>query len=455
MKPIEIFLAELCSLDIKLSAAGDRLRCNAAKGALTSDLTTQLAERKTEILAYLNSHNAGLDVINLEAEAVLDATIFPAIASELTAKIEQIFLTGATGFLGAFLLYELLQETEANIYCLVREENSDLGKQKIQDQLKSYQLWQENFSNRIMPIIGDLSQPLLGLSEAQFQMMSHQIDVIYHNGALVHLFYPYTALKAVNVLGTQEILRLASLGKLKSVHFISSLSVMQSLNYVKDKVVKEEDLISDRWQNLYHGYAESKWVAERLVAIARARGIPVTIYRPGMVTGSSKTGVGKTEDLWSKLLKSFVLLGKAPDMDTVLWDITPVDYVSQAVVHLSKQQNSLGKIFHLLNSQPTPLSKIVDSMRAFGYAIEQVSYDEWRTDLSVLVQNTPTHPLSSLLMTFVEHFSEEQLQVLQLKYDSQNTLNALEDSSIHCPPPSDRLINTYLSYFRDRGFLDS
>ena len=463
MKPIDIFLSELCSLDIKLWTEGVsgappqevRLRCNAPKGKLTSDLKTQLAKRKSEILEYLNSNTARPDVFNLQAEAVLDSAIYPATSPQFLSEPANVLLTGATGFLGAFLLYELLQQTQANIYCLVRGEKLEFDKNALQSQLESYWLWDENFSARIIPIVGDLSQSLLGLTQKQFQVLANKIDVIYHNGALVNLFHAYTALKPVNVLGTQEILRLASQSKVKPVHFISSLSVVQSIDHVQDQVIKEEKLVSDRPKHLYNGYAESKWVAEQLVTIARSRGIPVTIYRPGMVTGSSQTGVCKTEDLLSKLLRSFVRLGKALTLDAVLWDITPVDYVSKAVVYLSKQQESLGKTFHLLNPQPIPMSKIIDWMRAFGYAIEQVSYDNWRTDLVDVTKNSPEHPLNSLLLSFPNSFSKEQLQVLQLKYDCQNTLDALEGSPISCPPPNAKLIHTYLSYFRERGFLDS
>ena len=454
MKPVEIFLTELCSLDIKLWTEGNRLRCNAPQGKLTSELKTQLTQRKSEIIEYLDSHEVHPKVIDLEAEAVLDPTIClsRSPSPSLVSEPANVLLTGATGFLGSFLLYELLQQTQANIYCLVRGQNLEQCQQKIQSQLETYQLWNEDFKIRIISLIGDLSQPLLGFTPEEFQLIAEKIDVIYHNGALVHLFQPYTALKPANVLGTQEILRLACKSKIKPVHFISSLSVAQSLDYVRDGVVKEEPLKSDRSNHLYNGYAESKWVAERLVAIAHKRGLPVTIYRPGMVTGSSQTGVSKTQDIFSKLLKSFVQLGKVPDFDTVLWDLAPVDYVSKAVVYLS-QRESPGKIFHLLNPQSLPISKIVDSMRKFGYALEQTTYDDWRTELKNLIESTPEHPLSSLLLTFAERFSKEQLQVLQLTYDCQNTLAVLKNSSISCLPPDAKLIHTYLAYFSDRGFL--
>ena len=72
-----------------------------------------------------------------------------------------------------------------------------------------------------------------------------------------------------------------------------------------------------------------------------------------MITGSSQTGVSKTQDLFSKLLKSFVRLGKAPDLDPVLWDITPVDYVSKAVVYLSNQQETRVTRKNISLAQPS------------------------------------------------------------------------------------------------------
>jgi acyl carrier protein len=161
--------------------------------------------------------------INLKAEAVLDHTIYPkGVTYNPDVSPSAIFLTGATGFLGSFLLYELLQQTQADIYCLVRAETIDSGKKKILSSLKSYLLWDESFSQRIIPAIGDLSKPLLGLSKTLFQQLAGQVDVIYHNGALVNSTYPYSVLKASNVLGTQEVLRLASLVRVKPVHFTST-----------------------------------------------------------------------------------------------------------------------------------------------------------------------------------------------------------------------------------------
>ncbi|MEM8640786.1 MAG: amino acid adenylation domain-containing protein, partial [Cyanobacteria bacterium P01_G01_bin.54] len=166
-------------------------------------------------------------LLNLAAEVVLDPTIAPPQDNDFQwiEAPKQIFLSGATGFLGAFLLAELLQKTSAIIHCLVRATDEASAQRRIQTNLEAYQLWQADFHDRLIAVPGDLSQPYLGLSETQFQELGNCVEVIYHNGAFVNFLYPYSAFKQSNVSGTEEILRLAVCKKLKAVHFVSSLSV--------------------------------------------------------------------------------------------------------------------------------------------------------------------------------------------------------------------------------------
>ncbi len=295
----------------------------------------------------INTYHSGcaatidnITVPDLNAEAVLDPTIFHGPTSSESVPVpKRIFLTGSTGFIGAFLLHELLGQTKASIYCLVRSSSPESGKQKIRRNLERYLLWNQELDSRIIPVLGELSQPFLGLTEQQFRELASILDSIYHNGAFVNLIYPYAALRATNVLGAQEILRLASIVKVKPVHFISTLDVFPSSRYLGMKAIQEQDTL-EHSDGLYDGYTQSKWVAEKLVMTARVRGIPVCIYRLGMITGHSQTGVSKTDDLMCRMIKGFIQLGSAPDLDMMI-NMTPVDYVSKAIIHLSRQKESL------------------------------------------------------------------------------------------------------------------
>ena len=133
------------------------------------------------------------------------------------------------------------------------------------------------------------SKPLLGLAEGEFKSLAGEIDAIIHNGAQVNLVKDYKSLKAVNTLGTQEVLRLAVTNgvfdfgstRARPVHYISTNGVFPSSceECLEDDDVESPELLED-------GYAQSKWVAEKMCIAARSRGLPVTILRPGIWQGA-------------------------------------------------------------------------------------------------------------------------------------------------------------------------
>ncbi|MEL6604843.1 MAG: amino acid adenylation domain-containing protein [Cyanobacteria bacterium J06614_10] len=369
-----------------------------------------------------------------------------------SADPKTIFMTGATGFVGTYLLHELLQQTTADIYCLTRAENLLAARKKINKALESCSPDGVVPSNRIFPIIGDLGQPNLGLSPKQFNALSQSIDIIYHCGANVNLLYPYTALYSTNVLGTKAILNLASAGKPKSVHYFSTLDVFESVATTGVREFYEEDNIAVG-EGISGGYAQSKWIAEQMVMEAGKNGLPVCIYRPGMVTGHSKTGHSNTSDILCRLLKSLTELRQAPSMDLAI-DMTPVDYVSQAIVRLSLKPSSIGKAFHVVNPQPMPFSKIVETLNEFGCQLQSVPYAEWEANLKAL-----PNALSPLAAAMMEQAEQNERTCLELwlggndRFDTTNTIKGLQGEHITCPPANSNLLKTYLGYFFECEFM--
>ncbi|MGB3535495.1 MAG: amino acid adenylation domain-containing protein [Microcoleaceae cyanobacterium] len=399
----------------------------------------------------------GMTVEELLSEAVLDSTIQPSFTSVGSDdQPDAIFLTGATGFLGAFLLDELLRQTQAKIYCLVRGcQTAAEAKQKITQNLDRYLLEYEHFNSRIVPVIGDLSLSLLGLDEQQFEQLTQEIDIIYHAATFLNLAYPYTAIRAANVGGTQEILRLASQNKLKSVHYISSYAVFKSTGYLNKSSIREDNSLEDCGV-VYGGYSQSKWVAEKLLNTAHSRGIPVSIYRPGTITGHSQTGAYNVEQTLGRLLKNFVEQGIAPDLN-IEFDFTPVDYVSQAIVYLSKQKEYRGQNFHLVNTQCLQMKELVDLICSLGYSIEQIDYSEWESKMRDVILNSSENILSPILPFITEKVPETQLTYLEVssfteRLNCDNTVKGLANSDITCPPPDDKLLRLYLRQIEQFSF---
>ncbi|NDJ18573.1 non-ribosomal peptide synthetase [Myxacorys almedinensis] len=399
--------------------------------------------------------------VDLRKEAVLDVDIQPETEYAIeTSPPDAILLTGATGFLGAFLLHQLLQQTSATIYCLVRASTIEQARERLQRNLEAYALWNQNFAHRILPVLGDLAQPKLGLTSDQFQTLADRIDVIYHNGALVNFVYSYSTLKAANVLGTQEVLRLAAMIRTKPVHFISTFSVFSNVDRLEKIEVREEDT-PEACESLQSGYAQSKWVSERLAAIANSRGIPVCIYRLGRITGDTQTGICNTDDFMSRMIKGCIQIGYIPEPDSdTLVDMTPVDYASQVIVHLSQQQQLLGQVFHVVNPTPIRIQQLLNWLiGSSGYSLKAVSYEQWREELIKVTKSSQDNALYPLLPRFLLKSTEEskdsQLNLSESKFDCRNTLKGLQGTSISCPQVSDKLLKTYFQYYKQSNYLKS
>lgn len=448
---LQTWLTELANQDIKFTIeqteSEPRLRCNAPKGILTPDLQAQLKQHKAEILRFLMPSQPSLDL----AAVTLAPEIQPA-AVRATHPPAQILLTGATGFLGAFLLSELLQQTQAQIYCLVRAESPAAANQKLVASLTGYGLWDSALAERLVPIVGDLALPLLGLSPADFQSLAAHLDAIYHNGAWVHHTLPYPQLQATNVLGTQEILRLACQSRIKPLHFISTISVFAATHQAGIRVVQEQE-IPDAERLPSSGYAQSKSVAERLAREAQTRGLPVAIYRPGAIAGHSQTGVFNVNDFLYRLIQGCIQLGSAPVGEMPL-NLLPVDYASRAIIHLSRQPDLLGKSFHLVHPQPAPSTVLFDLLNSTGYPIQQVPYNQWRASLLEIAQTSPDHPLYAIMSLFsTSHTQSQSSDLPVLEFDCRNTEAGLSNSSICCPEIDPKLLNTYLSYLIQHNFI--
>ncbi len=391
------------------------------------------------------------DLPDLEAEAVLDPRIVPETSPAFRGDdSEATFLTGATGFLGAFLLHELLRTTSAKIHCLVRCAHVREGRRRIRENLVTYRLWHDVFDARIIPVPGDLSQPLLALSERDFSELARRIDVIYHLGAWVNFIYSYSMLKATNVAGTQEVLRLACRGSLKVLHHASTFGVFESPGCRGAGAVDESDTLA-HGKGLEGGYNQSKWVAEKLVREAGARGLPVCIYRFGTISGDSRTGVGTTEDFASRIIKSYIELGMAPAADTTI-RLTPVDHLVRAIGHLSKQEDSPGQTFHIANPHPLDSRHLTSFMRSLGYPLERVPYERWTAALTEYARSSAESPLAPFL-SLIEPPVGDDVPAPRLRIESSHTRKLLEKAGIACPAIGQELLSAYFSYFRSRGFL--
>jgi thioester reductase-like protein len=297
-------------------------------------------------------------------------------------------------------------------------------------------------------VVGDLSQPRLGLAAREFDALADDVDAIYHNGALVNFLFPYEEMRATNVGGTQEVLRLATRGGLKPVHFVSSLSVFFTAHYAGARV-SESETPSGAEHLPLNGYAQSKWVAERVLSVARERGIPVTSYRPVFIGWHSRTGEYNPDDFLCRFIQACLLLGAAPDIDMDLM-IAPVDYVSAATVALSRRPDAAGKNYHLTHAARATWSDLLGWLGDTRHRVARVPYATWRERL---VDAAERESRGGLLRTIAALFPPGEMDdsVTELMsarrapvFESDATRADLVASRITCAPLDAALLGVFV-----------
>ncbi|WP_416904092.1 amino acid adenylation domain-containing protein [Micromonospora echinospora] len=378
------------------------------------------------------------DLLRAEARRADD---LPVPAGTVAAPPEHVLFTGATGFLGAYLLADWLTHTRATAHCLVRADTPAAAVDRVRTNLHRYGLWRPEYADRLVGVPGDLGAPRLGLTGSAFADLGERLDAVVHNGGVVNFVQPYPVLRPANVDGTYEVLRLATTARPSAVHFVSTLGVFVTPSRT-GTLVREGD-VPDDCDGLYDGYNASKWVADALVRAARDRGLPVSVHRPARITGDARTGVGNVDDFFSRLLKTCVQLGAVPDIDDPA-DLAPVDYVGAGIGHLTRT-GSTGD-HHYYNSRTISYARLAGAVTDFGYPVELVPYPRWRAALLArpdvaLARFTPLFGAATPVRT-------------QPEFDCTATENALAAAGVTCPAADAHLLHTYLAAFVAAGFLD-
>ncbi|KAK7193434.1 linear gramicidin synthetase subunit C [Paraphaeosphaeria sporulosa] len=318
----------------------------------------------------------------LRADSVLDKEIQPTNTKMNALKdAKTVLLTGVTGFLGAFLLRDLLDSTSAKIICLVRfsdasQDEIPAGIARIRRNLLDFGLWSDLIMERVEILPGNLSRRRFGLPPDAFAEIAKRVDVIVHAAATVNLVYPYAALRLPNVIGTKEILRLACQGG-ATVQYVSTNGVLPPASgeagWPEDAMLPVEDVP----EKLADGYGQTKWVAEQLVLEASRRGLPVKVHRCGTISGHSQSGSSNAWDLLTALLVESVRIGHYPDVKGWRAEMTPVDFVSKAIVHLGNQLDADQVIFHLGDPTPVDTSAVFENLNNLGYPTQPLEFDKW------------------------------------------------------------------------------
>lgn len=363
---------------------------------------------------------------------------------------QTIFLTGATGILGAYLLKELLETTDSDVYCLVRAETEQRGKERLASLLATYDprhTLKAEFEARVFPVLGDIALDNLGLAPAAYAALTERTDTTIHVAALTNLFANYRRIAPINLGGTRNIIEFALRTTHKYLCHVSTHTVMGDKTFEGGVVFRENDL--DIGQGFDHmTYQRTKFEAEKLVHAATERGLKWNILRPGQIFGDSQSGLyphgmanitGLFYDIFKTITETRCALASRTHFDVV-----PVDYVSRGTLELGLRRPTYFQTYHLTNPDTKRYSEVVQVVADLGYEIEVVSQAEYRRrlferelSLNGVEYKSPTTSAFKWWYKREIDFSESAVTACDF------TANILALSGVTCPRVDTNLIGTY------------
>jgi len=363
-----------------------------------------------------------------------------------------VLLTGVTGFLGGHLLNDLHCLSTAKIVCLIRASDYSTALFKLNKSLIKYGFRGLINSDRIVLLLGDLTQKNLGLSEEIFNKLANEIDIIYHNGAVVNHIYDFESLKKANVDSTLEIIRLAATGKQKKLHFISALNAVVEVSsqpMIKESFASQKSTPLD----LHNGYCQTKWVSEKLLSQASEHGLPINIYRPSWISGQLKTGMWEADkNHLLGFIKSCIQLGVAPNKNFGL-EMWPVDCISRAIIQISLNGPQENGVYNFTNSHTPTWHDLVAWLNQNGHPITLFPVSVWRRHcFKHMSKENALYPFASLYFQdsdWLSGLSQEKVP----KIETQHTAAVLKSLGINYPNIDDSVLKVYFDYLHKINFL--
>jgi short-subunit dehydrogenase len=369
------------------------------------------------------------------------------------------FVTGATGFIGRHLVEQLL-EREGDIHVLVREGSMDRLSGLIER-------WGPDARTRVKPVLGDLSQPLLGVDEATRDQLRGDVGHFFHLAALYDMAADEERNEESNVGGTQNTIDLANDIRPEHFHYASSIAVAGTYDghFTED--------MFDEGQELPHSYHRTKFEAEKLVR--NHLGVPWRIYRPAIVVGNSKTGEMDKIDgpyyFFKAVQKVRYALPQWFPLISIEWgktNIVPVDYVAAAMDHIAHEDGLDGQAFHLVNPKPQKSGDVLNLFAGSAHAPHAVMrIDKKMTDMmpkGVVRYAMQIPALQGIRNNFLADLGipSDVMEHIGLvpQFDARDTKRALAGSGIEIPPLetySDKLWDYWERHldpdlFKDRSF---
>ena len=384
--------------------------------------------------------------------ALEDASPLDAVSP---ADFRHVLVTGATGFVGRFLVRDLLaHRSELTVHCVVRAESAERGFERLRANMQHAETWDDAFASRIHVYAGDVSQPRFGLPEADFGRLCREIDAVYHLAADPNLVASYRSLRQVNALGVREVLRLCLSVRLRHLFHVSTMGVFPE--YVHSFAGEYRDChIGDHAQpDLGRmkrvmplgllGYAWSKLVAEQAVLFAHQVGLPAAVFRFGQTTMAS-TGYAQSDTPPQLVFAAAVQVGMIPQGFTMRATDDPVDTLTRMCTDISMNVNRRFTVYNCCNNEPSYRAM---QLAEFGLDYPEVPYTVFKRACQAHGDESPMARSWPLFDHFAPYWfrGSETVQTLPV---SDRAIREDCPGDINWPGPLTRYVR-YNRWVRDR-----
>lgn len=339
------------------------------------------------------------EMLRQDIELDHDYRVTAPAAEVPVAQRNAILLTGVTGFLGAFLLDELLARGAQRVICLSRGNDREHATRRVIAALKKPGLdAAARLGNRVEVWTCDLGADGLGLTDEERRIIEDDVDLILHSGADVNFLGGYDDMRATNVGSVRQLLDLARVGRPKAFHFVSTLRIFTRVDQIAREEITEESVA---WlpPESEGGYVKSKWAAEMLVRKAQERGLAVGIHRPSFVIGRTTDGFTNVFDIGATLARFAFDSGMLPKVEVSL-PMIPVDTAARRMVSFIDKPGEQFGTRHITDWPALAMADIKQVMTTHGNKVELFELYAFLEKSMVFFEKNPSHPALWLPMFF-------------------------------------------------------
>lgn len=446
---------------IRMQIKAFKLGLNISYADIFSNPTIKQLSEKIAI-----NHNSQINISNYDytkIDNLLSTNTLP-IGNKLKKRtLKNVLLTGSTGFVGIHILDKLLSNTNATVYCLVRDKDNVSHINRLYKTLQFYfgHTYDNLVGNRIKIIQGDITDKHLGFSKEDYEKIGKQLSCVINSAAIVKHYGKSSDFDKINIEGVENIIDFCRDFDIKLYH-LSTLSVSGNVfaegNFsealVKEKTIfKENQLFIE--QDISNLYVYTKFMAERIILENVANNLlKATIIRLGNITNrylDGKFQINISENAFLNRLLAFIKLGCIPDyLLEGYGEFTPVDFVADAIIKIATCGNDEYTVLHLYNNNHLPLPKLISFLNQYGLKMEILPEKEFLAAVNSAL-NTDENILSGIINDFDKN--------KKLIYDSNIILNNdftnefLSKLSFKWCKIGKIYLFRYLDYLKDLGYL--